>query len=332
MINKSAFVSVCMITYNHEFYISQAIEGVLMQNCNFPYELIISDDSSTDNTYNICKKYANENSNIKLLQSVRNQGMMANFLRALNQCTGKYIAICEGDDYWIDSLKLQKQVDFLNNNNDFGLVYTDYSVYYQENRYLKESFSSYFNEKPPSGNIFQTLLNNNTIATLTVMARSELIMDALAILKDSLYKFKMGDYPLWLQMALNTKIKYLSDITSVYRVSRDSASNHSNLNKRYEFLQSMYDIKFFFCNRYNLIQEREEILKSYNRFICYKAFDLKYKNIDSNIIKSFQPVSFKDRVVILSLRFNIINLLVQPIRKTISDLKLKTIKFKSVFF
>ncbi|MRS04686.1 glycosyltransferase, partial [bacterium] len=128
MTNKSApLVSVCMITYNHGPYIRQAIEGILKQKCSFPFEIIIGEDCSSDNTAEICREYASEYQIIKLLPSGTNLGMLPNFFRTIDACSGKYIAFCEGDDYWTDPGKLGKQADFLEMNPDFGMVCTDYS-------------------------------------------------------------------------------------------------------------------------------------------------------------------------------------------------------------
>lgn len=114
-------VSVCMITYNHEKYISQAIEGVLIQQTNFAFELIIGEDCSTDNTRKICLEYKEKYPNIiRLLLPDVNLGMSKNFIETIQAATGKYIAFCEGDDYWTDSEKLQKQVSFLDANQKYS--------------------------------------------------------------------------------------------------------------------------------------------------------------------------------------------------------------------
>jgi len=129
-------LSVCMITYGHEKYLRQAIEGVLMQECDFEIELIIANDSSPDQTDNVVEdilKSHTKSSKIKYFKQDKNIGMMPNFIFALKQCSGNYIALCEGDDYWTDSLKLQKQVDFLENNLDYVVCYHDCSVVDQFN-------------------------------------------------------------------------------------------------------------------------------------------------------------------------------------------------------
>ena len=111
-----------MVTYNHEKFISEAIEGVLIQQTNFSFELIIANDASTDGSDKIINEFiANhpKGNLIKYFKHEKNVGMMQNFTFALGHCKGKYIALCEGDDYWTDPLKLQKQVDFLEANEDY---------------------------------------------------------------------------------------------------------------------------------------------------------------------------------------------------------------------
>src|SRR5690606_29715501 len=111
-------LSVCMITYNHEAFIRKAVQGVIDQKTSFPLEFIISNDCSLDNTHVIIKEIINTYPNVgfKYFNHASNKGMRENFIFALNECQGKYIAICEGDDFWIDPFKLQKQVEFLEQN------------------------------------------------------------------------------------------------------------------------------------------------------------------------------------------------------------------------
>jgi glycosyltransferase involved in cell wall biosynthesis len=124
MKEKGVIVSVCMITYNHEKFISQAIEGALMQKTDFPIELIIGEDCSTDRTREICVEYQQKHPEIiKLQLPEKNMGMIPNFITTLSVCAGKYIALCEGDDYWTDPCKLQKQVDFLKKNVEYVLCF-----------------------------------------------------------------------------------------------------------------------------------------------------------------------------------------------------------------
>lgn len=119
-------VSVVMITYGHEKFIKEAIEAVLSQECSFDFELIVSNDASPDNTDEVIKKILSDHPKSKLVRYFnleKNIGMMANSFFALNNCRGKYIAFCEGDDFWTSNDKLQKQVDFLEENSDYIMCF-----------------------------------------------------------------------------------------------------------------------------------------------------------------------------------------------------------------
>ncbi|WP_175633423.1 glycosyltransferase family 2 protein [Pedobacter ghigonis] len=119
-LNNEITVSVCCITYNQEKYIAQAIEGFLLQKTDFKIEILIGEDYSTDNTRQIIQNYQSKHPDlIKILSGEKNAGGVKNLLNVLKNATGKYLAFCDGDDYWTDADKLQKQVDFLKDNQDF---------------------------------------------------------------------------------------------------------------------------------------------------------------------------------------------------------------------
>ena len=198
-----------MITYNHEPFIKQAIEGVLNQNTNFDLELVIGEDCSTDNTRNICQEFAQKYKQIELLITENNLGMMPNFIRTLQACKGKYIALCEGDDYWTDPLKLQKQVDFLEANPDFSICYHKVKILIN-NRLVKD----FITNNTKSESTINDIAEKNYIHTSTVLFRNGLIKE----FPNWIYSSPMGDYPLYILLAQYGKIKYIDSIMSVYRV------------------------------------------------------------------------------------------------------------------
>ena len=125
-----SLVSVSMITYNHAPYIAQAIEGVLQQKVNFPIELVVGEDCSTDGTRQIVLEYQKKYPDIiRVITSDNNVGSHKNSLRTMKACRGKYIAFCEGDDYWHHPHKLRIQVDYLETHPECGLVFADCDVY-----------------------------------------------------------------------------------------------------------------------------------------------------------------------------------------------------------
>ncbi|MCA0931590.1 glycosyltransferase [Lutimonas saemankumensis] len=113
-------VSCCLITYNHEDYIEDCLKGMIDQIFEHPFEIIIGDDCSSDKTSDICRKYMNLYPKIiKYKRRERNIGMNMNWIKSIQECSGKYIALCEGDDYWVDNKKIHKQFKILENNPNY---------------------------------------------------------------------------------------------------------------------------------------------------------------------------------------------------------------------
>jgi len=136
---KDFLVSILMLAYGHEKFISKAIESVLMQKTNFSYQLIIGEDFSIDNTREIVGKYAVKYPDkIRAIFNHENIGMIANAIQVYKACTGKYIAILEGDDHWTDPLKLQKQVDFLERNREYSICFHYVDVIDENNNLLQK--------------------------------------------------------------------------------------------------------------------------------------------------------------------------------------------------
>lgn len=241
-------VTIRCIAYNQEAYIRDCLEGFVMQKTNFRFEAIVHDDASTDGTAAIIKEYAEKYPDIiKPILETENQYSKhdGSLVRIMDEHThGKYVAFCEGDDYWIDPLKLQKQVDLLESNPDVGMVYTGFKRYYQkENK-----------EIPGNGKqqYFDDLILSNQIQTNTVLLRSAILRQyekeilPIAVIR----KWKMGDTPKWLFVMAHSKTMYLPDVTGVYRILENSASHFTSFEKDYEFWESLYDCTIFFAKKY----------------------------------------------------------------------------------
>jgi len=257
-------VSIHMITYNHEKYIGKAIEGVLLQKTNFKIELIIGEDCSPDGTAEVVREYADKYPEL-IVPVVRqkNVGIAKNVTDIYDRCRGKYIAICEGDDYWIDPLKLQKQVDFLEDNEDYGLVHTDFEIVNETD--TRDSRRK--NKKMPKGSLFENvLMGQYSIGALTVLFRADIYNK---IPKYYLQKsFPMFDSPMWIEMSKITKFKYLPDVTSAYRRLDDSASHSVDMDKIIEWKKSKHDVRLFYINKYNVgIGEKELLFRLYSEIV-----------------------------------------------------------------
>ena len=209
-------VSVLMITYNHSEYIKQAVESILEQKTDFDFELIIANDCSPDTTDEVVNDIIKTNPNgykVKYFSHKKNIGMMPNFIFLMQQAAGKFCALCEGDDYWTDPLKLQKQVDFLEANLDYSICF--HNVEILNNGLLKQD-----NPKKrtlETSTIFD-LANGNYIHTPSVMYNNHLIPNLPEYFKNS----PIGDYFLHMLNAKYGKIKYIDENMAVYRVHNSS--------------------------------------------------------------------------------------------------------------
>lgn len=168
--NEEVMVSICCLTYNHEKYIAQAIDGFLMQETNFMFEVLVGEDCSTDRTRQILDDYALKHPDkIRLITSATNVGANNNAVRVFKAVRGKYIAICDGDDYWTDPLKLQKQVDFLEHNENY-IMCGHYSKRITE---TNEIHYMNFNPKPLIYSFTDVMTEKNSeTSTLTIVFRN----------------------------------------------------------------------------------------------------------------------------------------------------------------
>lgn len=208
---KFNVISVVMITYGHEKYIREAIQGVLMQQCKYPLELIIADDASLDNTQQVVESFKNHLNYhwIKYTKHQKNKGMMPNFLWAVSQAQGKYIALCEGDDYWTDPYKLQKQVDFLEANPEYVLCFHPVKVL-QPNGELVDDFIT---KVPENYETQETLARlGNYIHTPSVVFKN-----VLQSFPPEMALSPIGDYYLYMLLSEHGMLKCLNEVMGVYR-------------------------------------------------------------------------------------------------------------------
>jgi|GEM_PF-177806 len=270
--NDDLLVSIFVITYNHEKYIAETLDSILSQKCTFPIEIIVGEDCSTDNTRAIILRYAKEYPLIiTALLPDKNIGMQQNAMNVLKRCKGKYIAICEGDDYWIDKYKLQKQVDFLETNPDFTICFTDvdvkndlgYTVSYPYEKIDKDTFS-----------IEDFIMTDKVfLPTPTFLFRN--------VLPDPMPPFYMnalsGDIALHLLLADKGLAKRLSDKTAVYRQHTGGITkSQEHIKLGYDRLFNMYEqANVYFDFKYNDIFRRRLLQMSKVRLI-YGARDLSY--------------------------------------------------------
>ncbi|MFG6687623.1 glycosyltransferase [Mariniflexile sp. HNIBRBA6329] len=222
MNSLNPLVSVCVQTYQHVNYIKQCLDGILMQETTFPIEVILGEDESNDGTREICMDYANKYPDkIKLFLRSRKDVIYINgqatgrynFIENLKASKGKYIAICEGDDYWTDPLKLQKQVDFLEANPDYAIHSGAAKILNEKGGSIPEAFIG-LRDTEDSFTIDDFLGKNNLI-TCTVLFRN-----CLTHLPSEFKVVKFGDWFLYTMLLHQTGLKAYrgTDVMAVYRV------------------------------------------------------------------------------------------------------------------
>jgi glycosyltransferase involved in cell wall biosynthesis len=263
-------VSICIVTYQHVDFIAQCLDSVLMQKTNFSYEIILGEDESTDGTREICIDYAKKYPDkIRLFLHSRENNIKINntptgrfnFLYGLSQARGKYIALCEGDDYWIDSEKLQKQVDFLEKNRDYGMVVTDYNKFYQEEKRTIHNFFS-LNKYKSEVKFLDYVIDGSTIGTQTVLIKTDILklyFDEISL--KNIVNFIVGDTPLWLFVLVKSKVGVIPDVTAEYRVLNNSACHFEDPTDHYEFVMKGFEIPEYFLDNYSMDIQLKRKLK-----------------------------------------------------------------------
>jgi glycosyltransferase involved in cell wall biosynthesis len=222
-------LSICMITYNHANYIQDAIEGVIRQMTDFSLELVIGEDFSSDNTRSICQDYKEKYPQlIRLLPSEKNLGAIPNFIQTLDACSGKYIAYCEGDDYWTDPYKLQKQVDFLEANLDYSLCFHNALVKHDG---VKGKDHLFCDENVKEVTSIEDIIASWYIPSVSMVFRNEAFE-----LPDWLNQIYNGDYALHLLLAYKGEIKYFKEVMAVYR--KNSGALSAGIGKNYVYINN----------------------------------------------------------------------------------------------
>lgn len=238
-------VSICVMTYNQEDYILKCLTGIEKQKTNFPFEILIGEDDSKDSTRTLCADFVERVDNAKMfLHHTENKILLDgrpsgrfNFFYNLANCRGKYIAICEGDDYWTDPNKLQMQVDFMESHLEYGICYTDCDVI--GDAAMKEAY-----RRPESSDFgFTDSLQDKGGPSLTMLFRRDALDLNLYI--DMVRDMSMADWPLECFITKHNKGHRMNVSTAVYR-RHDEGASVKRLSKWWSFYDSRFTGLIYF--------------------------------------------------------------------------------------
>lgn len=265
-------VSISCITFNHSDYIRDTLEGFLKQVCNFKFEVLIHDDASTDGTSDIILEYSKNYPEIfkpiiqkenQYSQGVRGMSRKYNYPRA----KGRYIALCEGDDCWIDEFKLQKQIDVMSKEKSIALCFHNAKVEYTQNINKVHLFNSSRKEGVVD---FEDILNKWIIPTASIVIRKDVI-DNYPEWANKVYS---GDFTLSLIALSKGDVYYLNEVMSIYRINYKGDSVSAMLRKKnVGFVEDEHIklLEYFDCETKgiygNQINKRINALRKQKRFL-----------------------------------------------------------------
>ncbi len=270
-INDAPLVMVRCMTYNHEPYIRQCLEGFVMQQTNFKFVACVIDDASTDKTADIVREFEEKYPDIIKATYLKENHYSQNksklpYYQHWHDIV-KYLALCEGDDYWTDPLKLQKQVDFLEANEDYSICFCHAKVYVHEEKRFEDDFT----RQVPETTTILDLAVGNYIQTPSVMFRNNLkVYKEYQNVIDVMGNIFAGDYLLHLLYAKYGKIKKLDDIMVVYRKNQTSVLTPLPIEKkRFIWQLELFRITPFFDDNVKCVLSKqydcinEKIIESY---------------------------------------------------------------------
>lgn len=212
-------LSVACLTFDHENYIREALDSFLMQETDFPYEIVIYDGGSHDNNRKIIQEYQEKYPDmIRYIFPAADPGFVKSFYELLMSCSGKYVAVCEGDDYWTDRYKLQRQVDFMEQHPDYSMIFHAINLYDQNSGTIsipKERIG--FSGNIPVADLITK--GGGYVPTLSMVYRNT----ALYPFPQWMSETPVGDYPLTLVLASKGNVYHFEDVMGVYRINRKGA-------------------------------------------------------------------------------------------------------------
>lgn len=270
---SAPLVSVWMITYNHEEFIAKAIESVIMQDTDFEFEIVIGEDCSTDSTRQICIDYQKRfPSLIRLITSESNVGFAVNGVRTFKACKGKYIALLEGDDYWTDPRKLQKQVSILEHHPEFvachhwqKIAVTNDGVNYEEKDAPTDGHGYFPNTIGSVKDIFE---NNLRLKSRTIMFRNIFLNGFL--LPDWFYKVPFLDVPLTMMLGKFGDFYFINEKMAVYRMTGSGVSSNGKGSPLFVFKHFCSWIEIWeYANKWYERKFEKETINTINHFYTF---------------------------------------------------------------
>ena len=298
--NTEPLVSVLLITYNQQDFIAQAIESVLMQKVNFPYEIVIGEDLGSDNTRAICESYAVKYDFIHVLPRTKNLGIAGNWCDCAQHALGKYMMMLDGDDYWTDPNKMQMQVDFMEAHPECVICHTNTDILYMNTGTIKP-----INKRDvPEGMILHDVMGGREQMTSSTMClRTEEVKKHIPFDIYVKEDFPCEDWPTIAILSAYGEIRYMPQSTTVYRVGQASVTNEVNYDKIRRYWQRS---KHMTECLYGLLPELGEFKDGpyFDTYMYNTLLNAAYENDDYKEAKEFAAKNpYKKRFATICAKF-----------------------------
>lgn len=300
---ETPLVVVKCLVFNQKNFVGQMLEGLVNQKTDFPFVAIVHDDCSTDGTQEVIADYARRYPDIiKPMYEEENLwskpgGVLAAKVNAEVKATGaKYKCLCEGDDYWDCPDKLQKQVDYMEAHPEYSLVYSKVKRYDEGTKAFRDVWGGDSVE-------VSDLLASNTVPTPSIMIRMNLWIDFLNDVAPDSHDWLMGDYPMWLYMAIKGKVHFINEPLAVYRIQSESACRSKSLRRTFNFRRNFFEISDFMREKFDVKLNDSQVerieLERLNELLV-PAFLLGEKSVVEDGKQFFRthPMGVKERLVL----------------------------------
>ena len=252
-------ISVVVTTYNQEGTISRTLDSILMQQCHVPFEIVIGEDCSTDNTRVICDSYAQKHPDIiRLICNQQNKGTVNNYFDCLLEARGQYIADCAGDDWWTDTSKLEKEVTLMEQHPSVNIVLTRWNWYNVASKKLTPCFPPPFSSSIVKGHdaleAIITQTNMSVFHLCTSLYRRDVFLKAYHEYPDLFRNSQLvtEDIQLMFMMAYYGDIAYLPDVTLNYSIGFDTVSNTADDVKQFRFVRKTTELILYLATKYQI--------------------------------------------------------------------------------
>lgn len=291
-------LSTVVLTYNQEHSVRQTLDSILSQQHPYSMEIVIADDASTDHTPHIISEYASKYPEIvKPVLRQHNLGLIRNYFDAISRCTGEYIAVCAGDDYWLPG-KIATQITYMDSHPDCAFTYG--------NALVKNQSSHRDNDiiKGMNDNSFSEFMTANPIAAVTTCFRKAIMTKYINAVKPVEKNWLMEDFPFILWVSLYHSIDWIDQNFAVYRIQEESLSRSHNLDRQFSFQKNDYLIREFFLSQATTKPYYDKAY--YNLYCSQRITNLKGNDINELPVKRLKlclskiPIKLKIKTLLLS--------------------------------